>query len=102
MSTLGNFVELTAQKGMIRHILKTSALELSPEELDEMVALIQKKLLQTSLYRESLREKEAEALDRVSKEYDANVDAVLDSYVYFSLIVENVWLKKKMEELKEN
>lgn len=99
MSTLGNFVELTAQKGMIRHILKTSALDLSPEELDEMVTLIQRKLLQTSLYRENLREKEAEALEKVSKEYDADAEAVLDSYVYFSLIVENVWLKKKMDLL---
>lgn len=97
MSTLGNFVELTAQKGMIRHILKTSAMELSPEELDEMVTLIQKKLLQMTVYRDRLRDKEAEALDKISEDYDADSEAVLDSYVYFSLIVENVWLKKKMD-----
>ena len=96
MSTLGNFIELEAQKSMIVHILKNSELELTDDELDEVSNEVQKKLLAMRIYREHLKIKEFDSLARISEEHDADADAVLDSYVYFSLILENVWLKRML------
>jgi uncharacterized protein YaaW (UPF0174 family) len=96
MSTLGNFIELEAQKSMIMHILKNSELKLTSEELLEISDEVQNKLLAMRIYREHLKIKEADSLSKVSDEHGADVDAVLDSYVYFSLILENVWLKRML------
>ena len=96
MSTLGNFIELEAQKSMIMHILKNSELILTDEELIEISDEVQNKLLAMRIYREHLKIKESDSLAKVSDEHGADVDAVLDSYVYFSLILENVWLKRML------
>lgn len=98
MSTLGNFIELEAQKSMIRHILKSSQLDFEEDEMMEMVEDVQKKLLAMRVHREYLRIKEQDSLAKVSEDNEADPEAVLDSFVYFSLILENVWLKKQLSK----
>lgn len=101
MSTLGNFIELETQKGMIRHIIKNSELDLSENELTELAIEVQNKLLYMHTYRERLRLQEEGSLDKVAEEYGTDAEAVLDSFVYFSLVLECVWLKKKLDKLKQ-
>lgn len=101
MSTLGRFAEIEAQKGMIRHIIKTSNLEVPEEDLMPIVEAVQGKILQMHLHRDWLKRSQADSLEQVAQDHDAHVDSVLDSFVYFTLILENVLLERKLLEEKD-
>ncbi len=102
MSTMGRFAQLEAQKGMIRHIIKASNLEVNEEELMPIVEEVQGKILKMHVHREWLKTTQAEDLERVSAEYEASIESVLDSFVYFSLILENVLLERHIRRLTED
>ena len=66
-----------------------------------MTELILEKLRTTNAVRKFISEKNKDIIEETARINEVTENAVIDSFVYFFLIVENVLLAKQVEELKK-
>jgi hypothetical protein len=96
MESIKTFADDNAKKDMILAVLKESFHMIPREDYLVMVDLVFTKLASMQKYRKKMLEKDEEALRDVAESYGVDVDAVLDSYLYFLLIVESVYLQREL------
>ena len=99
--SIRDYVESAKQKDLISQLLKQSFISIPPEYYEEMTELILEKLRTTNAVRKFISEKNKDIIEETARINEVTENAVIDSFVYFFLIVENVLLAKQVEELKK-
>lgn len=91
------YVDSEFQKTMIQQLLRTTFKNIDECEYDLLTDRIAEKLENMRKMRDTLEEKENASLTEAAEKHGVSYSAVLDSFVYFQLIVENVWLIRYLE-----
>lgn len=103
MNSIKQYAESEFRKTLINQLLKSAFNNIKLEEYDEITELVAKKIKSMNTIRESLRSASKESISKTASDFNIDENSVLDSFIYFTLIVENVLLTKKLlEVLKEN
>lgn len=99
MDSIKSFADENTKKDMILELLRDSFPMVPEEDYSVMVDMVFAKLKTMSNYREFLKKKDILALDEAATMYDADIEAILDSYLYFFLVVETVYLQRTLFKL---
>ena len=100
-NSIKDFVMSSRKKDMINSILRKSFSDVSEEEYEELTNLVFNKIDAMNEFREFLRTNADDELSKVAEEYTVDEDAVLDSFVYFVLILENVYLRNQLSKIED-
>jgi hypothetical protein len=98
MSSVGNYVELEYQKDLIAQLLKRAYINIEPEQHEELTEIVFAKIHQMNQMRAVLAGNSEESVIKTADEYGVTVDSVLDSFMYFTLVVESALLMKVLSE----
>lgn len=99
MESIKDYAEKGFQKDMVTQILKQAFLNIGDEEQETITNLVIDKIDEMNSYRTDLAAKADPTLDSTADEFGISPQVVLDTFIYFTLIVENVWLTKKLEDI---
>ena len=100
MTTLGNYAELEMQKDMVTQLLVQAFPFVPREEHEAVTEEVLKKIEFLNKLRADLAETDAENIELVAKQYEADPDSVLDSFIYFYVVTEAAWLTKLLNDIK--
>ena len=98
MKSIKNYFEETLHKDAIVQILKTTFTEIPEEDYEEITEMIAYKLAYMNHYRDRLEMDGAIDLGKTAKAFGVPKKAIIDSFVYFTLIVDNVLLQKELAQ----
>jgi len=98
MATLGTYVEIEYQKDLISQLLKQAFINIDSELYEEMTELVFAKIHQMNQVRALLADSSGDIIEKTAGQYGASTDNVLDSFMYFTLVVENAMLMKQLAE----
>jgi len=98
MSSVGTYVELEYQKDLISQLIKQAYIDINPEEHEEMTEIVFAKIHQMNQMRAVLAKSGEDSIARTASEHNVTTDNVLDSFLYFTLVVENALLMKQLAE----
>jgi hypothetical protein len=101
MTTLGSYAELEMQKDMVTQLLVQAFPFVPREEHEAVTEEVLKKISFLNKLRANIAESDAANIELVAKQYDADPDSVLDSFIYFYVVTEAAWLTKLLTDLKK-
>ena len=101
MESIRDFVKSNVKKDMIRDLLNKSFPIIPKKSHEEMTELISLKLDMLEELKASLIEDTNGALQQTADQYGATKEAVLDSFMFFYVIVELVYSQKLLAELTD-
>jgi hypothetical protein len=99
MDSMRDFVESANKKDMILELLDKSFPMIPKESHDEMVELVFLKLGLMQHFRNNLAKDPDGTLKATAEQFGAEEDQVLDSFIFFFMVVESVWSQKLLAEL---
>ena len=98
MNSIKDYVNENMHKDAITQILKTTFKEVKEEDYEEVTEMIAAKLAYMNVYRRSLEEIDDGDLQEAADSFGVPRDAIVDSFVYFTLVLDNVLLQKELAE----
>jgi predicted DNA-binding protein YlxM (UPF0122 family) len=98
MSSIKDYVDENMHKDAITQILKTTFKEVKAEDYEEVTEMVAAKLAYMNVYRKSLEETDPGDLQEVADSFNVPKESIVDSFVYFTLILDNVLLQKELAE----
>jgi hypothetical protein len=96
--SMRDFATDELKKDMIGQLLSNSFPFIDKSEYPVMTELVLEKLSAMSNLRAVIAENDASVIGKVAEANGVEKDAVLDSFIYFYLITENVYLTKALLE----
>lgn len=96
--SMKDFVTDEMKKDMIGQLLSNSFPFIDKSEYPIMTELVIEKLSVMRSLRTTIAENDASVIGKVAEANKVEKDAVLDSFIYFYLITENVYLTKALLE----
>lgn len=101
MNSIRDYAEIEYQKDLISQLIKQSYVGIPEEEFEELTELIFVKLHRMNDLRSKVELKNNDEISNTAEAYSTSEDKVIDSFIYLTLIVENVILSKKLKEYIE-
>lgn len=95
-----DYVEASKQKDLISQLLKQSAISIPEEYHEEITEKVLEKLKLTNSLRLFIKLNNSKIIKETAEANGVNEAAVIDAFVYFFLIVENVILSKYLEDMQ--
>ena len=102
MDSMKNFAEIEFQKDLVSNLLKQSFIDIDDTEYEEFTDLILGKIHLMNSMRTKVEEEAGDTLAETAERYETTTDHIIDAYLYFTLIVENVFLARKLIEATED
>ena len=99
MLSIKDYIESGEQKDMISDVLRQIVPDIETEEYEELTEMVINKLHSINEYKAGVLIDSNSVLKNAANELDVETSKFLDTFVYFSLIVENVWLIKQLSEV---
>ena len=99
MESIKTFAEMARQKDLIHHLLRTAYPSIPEEAYEDFTEMVFNKMVQQGAQRAALESNSDGSLETTAEQYGVTKDIVLDSFMYFNLLVENVWLATQIAEL---
>lgn len=99
MESIKTFAEMARQKDLIHHLLRTAYPSIPEEAYEDFTEMVFNKMVQQGAQRATLEANSNGSLDATAEQYGVTKDIVLDSFMYFNLLVENIWLTTQIAEL---
>lgn len=99
MESIKTFAEMAHQKDLIHHLLRTAYPSIPEEAYEDFTEMVFNKIVQQGAQRNALEKQSDGSLEHTAKMYGTTKDTVLDSFMYFNLLVENVWLTTQIAQL---
>jgi len=99
MESIKGYADLGYQKDLISQLLKQAFIGIPEERHEEMTELVFTKIHQMNDLKNSIKGQTGEIIADAAVMYDTTEEQVLDSFMYFSLIVENSFLIKQLSEM---
>lgn len=96
MDSIKSYAELEYQKDLISQLLKQAFIGIPKERHEEMTERVFAKIHQMNQLRSIIKQSTASVIIDTAERYGSSEDQVLDSFMYFSLIVENAFLTKQL------
>jgi hypothetical protein len=97
MASIKDYAETEFQKDLISQVLRVFP-NIASEEYEEITEMVATKINDMNKMREAMNVHKGEQLDFFADQYKTTPQNILDSFVYFVLIVENVILNKSLME----
>lgn len=97
--SLKEYVETVKQKDLISQLLKQTFISIPPEHYEELTDLVLEKLKATNMVRQHIKKTSGAVIEETAIANGVTESDVIDSFVYFFLIVENTILARQLEEL---
>ncbi len=101
MESIKDYAEQGFQKDLIVDILRQIVPDVSVAEYEELTEMVAYKIQFMTEYRTSLASSTEVKLAETAAKLGVTEDHVLDTFIHFSLIVENVWLAKQLLDVGE-
>jgi hypothetical protein len=102
MDSIKQYAESEFRKTLINQLLKQAFANIKLQEYDEVTELVANKIKSMTTMRESLKTASHTSIAKTASDFNVDEDSILDSFIYFTLVVENVLLTKKLLELLSN
>lgn len=96
MNSVRGYVLEANQKDLITQFLKQIMSGVEETDYEELTELISTKLSDLNKLRRDMEEFDAKGLSKIASEFDIQPEAIVDAFIYFSLIVENTLLLKQL------
>jgi hypothetical protein len=98
MESVRDYVEMEYQKDLISQLLKQVFVDASEKDYEELTEMVFNKIHLQNSIRQNFKITKEDSLARTAEYYGVTTNAVLDAFLFFNLVVENVFLTKKLSE----
>lgn len=98
MSSIKDYVDENAHKDMITQILQIAFKDIDEADYEEVTEMVAAKLAYMDVYRKSLENSDEGELQKVADSFGESKETILSSFIYFTLILDNVLLQKELAE----
>ncbi len=98
MDSIKDYVEMEYQKDLISQLLKQVFVDTDETSYEEYTEMVFAKIHQQNSIRRNFKNNRGDALTHTAEYYGVTPDTVLDAFLYFNLIVENIFLIKQLSE----
>lgn len=95
------YVEGSKQRDLINRLLRQTFSTIPVEQYEELTELVLKKLRSTTAFRMHISKMSEEIICQTAELNNVSESEVLDSFIYFFLVVENTILIQQLEEYKK-
>lgn len=101
MNTLKNYMEAELRKTMINRLLKTAFINIPAEDFDEYTEMIMTKIDNLNTLKDNIKTffGNGEDIKTIMEQYQTSEEEVLNSFLFMTLVVENVYLTKVIAQL---
>jgi len=99
IESIKGYADLGYQKDLISQLLKQAFIGIPEDRHEEMTELVFTKIHQLNDLKNNIKGQTGGAITDAAAMYDTTEEQVLDSFMYFSLVVENSFLIKQLAEL---
>ena len=96
MTSMSDYTKVAEHKDLVSGLLKQIFTGIDPKDYAEMTNLVSKKIHNTYLLKKSIAEDNKEYLEEAARIHGVEFNTVLDSFMLFLLIVENIGLAKQL------
>lgn len=100
--SIKDYVEASKQKDLISQLLRQSAISIPEEYQEEITENVLEKLKLTNSLRLFIKVNNSKIIKETAEVNEVSEASVIDAFVYFFLIVENVILAKYLEDAKKS
>jgi hypothetical protein len=101
MESIKDYAEVAYQKDLINMLLRQLFVGLTDQDYVEYTEMVCSKIHQQNGIRKSIRTDKGDYLESTATYYGVTTDAVLDAFMYFNLVVENIFLIKQLSKYVE-
>lgn len=100
-TSIKDYVENVHYKDMITQILRAAYTNIEEDEFEEITELINNKLAYMVEYKKTLAAESEESLRESAEMHGTSPDNILDAFIYFTLIVDNVIMQEELRRYEE-
>ena len=98
MESIKDYAEVAYQKDLINMLLRQLFVGLTDQDYVEYTEMVCSKINQLNNVRRDLKTNKGDYLESTATYYGVTNDAVLDAFMYFNLVVENIFLIKQLSK----
>ena len=101
-TSIKDYAEDVHYKDMIAQILRAAYTNIEEDEFEEITELINAKLAYMVEYKKTLATESEESLKASAEMHGTSPDNILDAFIYFTLIVDNVIMQEELRKYEED